>query len=95
MLNELLPRQFNIDGIIYLRAAPDKCLDRLKSRNRTEESSIDLQYLETLHEYHEHWLNGLKNVLIIENDTRKQTSQDFVPLIEKIREFMQQCTEKQ
>ena len=95
ILNNLLPRECEIDGIIYLRTSPDKCFDRLRSRNRTEESSIDLEYLNTLHEYHENWLLGLKNVLVIDNDANKLTSQDFAPLVEKIQTFFQQCTENQ
>ncbi len=42
--------------IVYLRAAPDICLERIRARNRPEETSIDLNYLTTLHCRHEDWL---------------------------------------
>ncbi|RRT54893.1 hypothetical protein B296_00023755 [Ensete ventricosum] len=44
------------DGFIYLRASPDTCHERMKSRNRTEEGGVSLQYLRDLHEKHESWL---------------------------------------
>lgn len=94
MLNKLLPEECNIDGIIYLRTTPEKCFERLRKRNQIEENSIDLHYLETLHEYHENWLRGLKNVLVIDNNTYRQTLQDYAPLIKDVQSFMQRCSEK-
>lgn len=35
-----------VDGIIYLRAQPDTCHARCQKRNRSEESSISLEYLQ-------------------------------------------------
>lgn len=46
----------NIDLIVYLQASPEACLERIKRRNRKEESSVPLEYLESLHELHEDWL---------------------------------------
>ncbi|CAF4715941.1 unnamed protein product, partial [Rotaria magnacalcarata] len=40
----------HLDLIIYLRAKPETCLERIKSRNRPEEQSITLDYLQQLHE---------------------------------------------
>ncbi|GAQ83246.1 deoxynucleoside kinase [Klebsormidium nitens] len=44
------------DGFIYLRANPDTCFNRLKKRGRSEEMSVDMDYLQNLHEKHEQWL---------------------------------------
>eukprot|EP01018_Ginkgo_biloba_P009684 Gb_04620 [translate_table: standard] len=44
------------DGFIYLRASPDTCHRRLQLRKRAEENSVTLEYLQGLHEKHEHWL---------------------------------------
>ena len=36
---------FKVDQIIYLRTDPEVAYERVKSRNRQEESTIPLQYL--------------------------------------------------
>ena len=44
--------------VVYLRANPAKCFERMRNRSRTEEIDIvDLEYLQALHEKHEAWLN--------------------------------------
>lgn len=50
-------------GFIYLRALPDVCYQRLKKRNRTEESTVSLAYLNTLHTKHDDWLIHKKETL--------------------------------
>jgi len=50
----------NLDGIVYLRASPTTCLQRLQSRGRGEETSVSLTYLEELHDRHEEWLQPPK-----------------------------------
>ncbi len=45
------------DGIIYLRASPETCLERMKKRDRVEEHSVSLDYLTKIHEKHDAWLN--------------------------------------
>jgi deoxyadenosine/deoxycytidine kinase len=45
------------DGIIYLRAEPSECLDRVQKRDRAEESSVSLNYLTTIHKKHDDWLS--------------------------------------
>ena len=42
--------------LVYLRATPKTCLERIRARNRPEETSIDMSYLTTLHHRHEEWL---------------------------------------
>lgn len=43
-------------AIIYLRAEPEICYDRMKVRARTEEGVVPLEYLRMLHERHDEWL---------------------------------------
>eukprot|EP00252_Welwitschia_mirabilis_P002770 TRINITY_DN12751_c0_g1_i1.p1 TRINITY_DN12751_c0_g1~~TRINITY_DN12751_c0_g1_i1.p1 ORF type:complete len:556 (+),score=88.72 TRINITY_DN12751_c0_g1_i1:234-1901(+) len=44
------------DGFIYLRASPDTCHKRMHLRQRAEEVTVSLKYLQDLHEKHENWL---------------------------------------
>lgn len=50
------------DGFIYLQTDPDICFNRLQRRNRSEESTVPLAYLERLHEKHESWLMEKKDI---------------------------------
>jgi len=40
-------------GVIYLRTDPRACAERIRRRDRTEESAIPLKYLERLHSMHQ------------------------------------------
>ena len=63
--------------IIYVRADPKICMERINARNRAEEMGrIDLEYLSMLHDCHERWLNpaneamrsGQWNVIILDGN---------------------------
>jgi ribonuclease HI/deoxyadenosine/deoxycytidine kinase len=60
-----------LSGIIYVKAAPDICAERVKIRGRTGET-ISLEYLQKCHHYHEQWLEHSVDKLVIEAnvDTR-------------------------
>ena len=45
-----------VDAVVYMRTDPSTCMERVRSRGRFEEASIQLDYLEQLHERHERWL---------------------------------------
>jgi deoxycitidine kinase len=49
-------------GFIYLQTDPKICHQRLTKRNRSEEQQVPLEYIERLHEKHEAWLIGKKDV---------------------------------
>lgn len=48
----------DLDIIFYLRSTPEICMERMKNRNRLEESNITIEYLQKLHNFHEKWLNS-------------------------------------
>ncbi|KFP70436.1 hypothetical protein N310_10936, partial [Acanthisitta chloris] len=55
LLQHLVPHTV-LHGFLYLRATPQTCLERLRRRARSEEGGIQLEYLQQLHDQHEHWL---------------------------------------
>ncbi|KAM3927181.1 deoxyguanosine kinase, mitochondrial-like isoform 1-T2 [Leptodactylus fuscus] len=55
-LIEEFGKRASLDGIIYLRATPAKCLERLQKRARREEKTVTQGYLQKLHDQHEGWL---------------------------------------
>ncbi|XP_032060120.1 deoxyguanosine kinase, mitochondrial isoform X1 [Aythya fuligula] len=55
LLQELGDRA-TLHGFLYLRATPQRCLERLQRRARVEERGVQLLYLQQLHTQHEHWL---------------------------------------
>jgi deoxyadenosine/deoxycytidine kinase len=69
MLQEMYQRSMNMwspKGYIYLRSDPAKCLQRIMKRGRDSEEQIPLEYLESLHKYHENaYMSGVTNGLPI------------------------------
>jgi len=47
------------DVMIYLRADPEVCHERTKTRGREEESGVPLDYLKRLHDEHEHLIDAM------------------------------------
>jgi deoxyguanosine kinase len=96
--NNLYNKYFCINkriNIIYLRCNPNTAHNRIKKRDREEESSIKIDYLNKIHKAHEDWLlkNNNLNVLILNCDN------DFVKdevilkkMISKIKIFMKDLT---
>jgi len=74
------------DGIIYLRASPEKCMKRMTERARNEESSVPLDYLTELHDYHENWLSKWTTtpVLIVDNEN----DDDWNTVLDQVNQFI-------
>ena len=51
----------SLDLIVYMRASPETCLQRLYSRSREEEKAVSLSYMQALHECYEQWLGTPHN----------------------------------
>ena len=55
---------------IYIRSSPNKCLERILNRGRTNELSISLEYLQKIHDLHEETykkaLNDGLNIICID-----------------------------
>ena len=53
--------EFPINKIIYIRATPEKCFERIQKRNRIGESEIPLDYLINCDKYHQDMIEILSN----------------------------------
>lgn len=54
-----------INVILYVNTQPEECMNRIKTRNRTEESSVELQYLIDCHSKHVNWIENERDSKII------------------------------
>lgn len=72
---DLCMRIWSPQGCIYLRSDPSRCKQRIKQRSRESEDNIPLEYLESLHKYHETaYMDGVsKGLPIIVIDVEHKT----------------------
>ncbi|XP_034048869.1 deoxycytidine kinase [Thalassophryne amazonica] len=99
-LHDQFGKNIKLDGIIYLRASPERCLERLRLRGRQKEQDIPLEYSEKLHFKHDSWLQHrtmnidfeyLNDVPILTMDVNDEFKGDKIKLtdmIEKVKEFL-------
>lgn len=84
--------KMNIDKYIYVDCSIDAVYNRIKERNRGEESSIPEEYLKKLKAKHDLWLNDKDNVLLIRSDDPEmnymEDSSKFSKVVAIVRDFL-------
>lgn len=82
-----LNEKFNLEihHFIYLRLSPEKTLERITKRNRSEESNISLSLVQQLSVLHDKWLLSLPNCFVIDASKDESTIlKEVLEIIEKV-----------
>lgn len=81
-------RDLPVAGLVYIRADPETCMERITKRGR-EGETIPLEYVQKCHDYHDAWINGetvkCKKLVIDANQEIEATANQRV---EKIMGFI-------
>jgi len=77
---------FNSARYIYLKCSPSTALERIERRGRPEETSISIDYLQTLHSKHEEWLcvPSASSTIIIDAEQNLHDPEILSAMIEQI-----------
>lgn len=90
IINELYDKTdviWKSNYFIYLRSSPEKCLDKIYKRGRTNEMEITLDYLKNIHEYHEKAFDNLedKKIMInVDDKSIEEIGQEIYEFIYKL-----------
>lgn len=72
LVNALKKERSEIEITVFVKCSPEKCMERIKKRNRDAESQISMDYLTKLHNIHTKWIEELRQkekiVYIIDSD---------------------------
>jgi deoxyadenosine/deoxycytidine kinase len=82
--------EFPIHKVIYVKAEPQVCYDRIKKRSRTGESNIPLSYLENCHTHHNDMLDTDKPECICENQFVLDGNIDIYQNDNQLQEWIQE-----
>ena len=58
MLFDEITKDIPLSGVIYLKATPSTCLESIKTRNRSGEEGMQLDYLEKCQEFHDEFFKN-------------------------------------
>jgi deoxyadenosine/deoxycytidine kinase len=61
---------------VYLKCDAEICIQRIKKRGRTEEESIQLDYLQSLNDYHDKWLLYQDDTIVIDCNEDFESSEE-------------------
>ncbi len=87
-------KEVPIAGHVYVKTDPTTCDARIKKRSRTGEDGIPLEYLDKCHDYHENWLIGKENKLILDGN-HDITSEEYNGFLNQIEQYIAEMTDTQ
>ena len=67
---------FTLRSVIYIRACPEICYERVMKRLRPGESNIPEEYLKRCDDYHEAWLHNNEKLRVLKIDTTENATFD-------------------
>ncbi len=78
------------DVLIYLRADPEVCMERMHKRGRKCEDGVSLEYLTKVHEQYEKMIvyakdKGIRVIIIDANRDAESVHRDAIKIIDEIR----------
>lgn len=82
-----LSKDYPVDHIIYVKANPQLCKERIQKRARVGEETIPLEYLEDCHSYHEDYLSGRQKIIFDGNNdiyTNSNILEEWLSTIDEI-----------
>jgi len=76
--------------MIYMKTNPEICYERIAKRNRTGESNISIDYLNSCHHYHEEMIKKINyDILEIDSNIDTDINKDIInKWYEKIKKFI-------
>ncbi len=79
---------------VYLKCDAEICIERIKKRGRTEEESIQLEYLRSLNDYHDKWLMNRDDTIVIDCNEDFESSEEkqeemITNIISRIEQILQ------
>lgn len=93
----MIPR-LNLSGSkhVYMRCDPEISYKRLKERNRSEENNVELQYIKSIHNRHEEWLNSENSIILDANKPFRDDKLEFLKMYNELLEklYKSECNEK-
>lgn len=95
MLYNDTAKNYAVDAVIYLRADPAICLNRIHKRSRNGESNISVEYLTSCHTYYDEWLMGNTDIPIMHLNANANVEYDVpgtgASWVNQIQEFVYDC----
>jgi deoxyadenosine/deoxycytidine kinase len=87
ILNDVMPSATCL--CVYLRTSPDVCMERVKVRKRSGEESIDVAYLQKIHDRHETWMRRhVYPVHTIDGDTDVSDVNEWASMVQGLSSLL-------
>ena len=88
--HDWLTNKFSLapDAYIYLRTSPEIAYERIKKRNRKEETNIPLNYIKEIHQKHDDWLYKIQDNILVLDGNIKNTPDRLSKFKDIIKNFI-------